>query len=320
MPRPTRTPNVTLRQLRAFVAAAQDGGVTRAAERLHLTPSALSMLIRGLEAELAVRLFDRTGRRIELTAAGRALLPRAERAFVDLGDAFEEARRAGDGREGVLAVASSPLLAAEPLPRLLADFGALHPGIRVSLMDLGVDAIAEAVRRGRADLGICTAEAESAGLETLPLFQDRMMLACPADHALAKRRAVRWRELAAEPLVLMREGTGLRELVDRTFAELGEQVAPVQQVAHVGTAVGMVGAGLGLAILPAYALARARVAGVAVVPLAEPVVHRDIVALMPAGRSLSGAGAAFVEHLRRSLTGETAPAPARRTAARKKTA
>lgn len=315
MSRQSRTPNVTLRQLRAFAATARDGGITRAAERLHLTPSALSMLIRTLEEELAVRLFDRTGRRMELTAAGHALLPRAERAFADLDDAFEEARRAGDGREGALTLATSPLLAAEPLPRLIADFGALHPGIRVSLMDVGVEAVAEAVRRGRADLGICTADGESAGLEALPLFQDRMLLACPADHALARRRAVRWRELAAEPLVLMREGTGLRELVERTFESLGERVVPVQQVAHVGTAVGLVAAGLGLGVLPAYALARARVTGVTAVPLTEPVVHRDIVALVPAGRSLSGAGEAFLAFLRRSLTEEAGPAGRRRSEA-----
>ena len=301
--------------MRAFVAAAREGSVTRAAQQLHLTPSALSMLIRGLEAELAVRLFDRVSRRMELTAAGRDLLPALERVFASLDAAFDHARSLTDGRRGRLTVATSPLLAAQLMPSVIASFQSSHPAIRVTLLDLGVEAIAEAVRKGRADVGICTADADMPGVDLATLHQDRMMLACPTGHPLAGKRAVRWREIVAEPLVLMQAGTGLRTIADRAFADLGEQPLPAHEVAQVSTAVGLVEAGLGLAILPAYALAASRAAGVVAIPLVEPVVHRDIVAANPAGRSQSGACEAFLAHFRQAITGSdehAAVAPHRR--------
>ncbi len=304
LPRPA---NVTLRQMRAFVAAAQAGSVTRAAQHLHLTPSALSMLIRSLEAELAVRLFDRLSRRIELTEAGRELLPALEGVFQNLDAAFDQVRRLTEHRRGRLAVATSPLLAAELMPRLIATFQSQFPAISVVLMDLAVDAIAEAVRAGRADVGICTADAETPGLEMATLHQDQMMLACPANHLLATRRAVRWSEIVTEPLLLMRSGTGLRTLTDRSFAALGAAIEPVHEVAHVATAIGLVEAGLGLAILPSYALGTARSRGVVAVPLTEPVAYRDIVALTPSGRSLSAACEAFFEHFRQAMTHSDSP-------------
>jgi len=312
--------NVTLRQMRAFVAAAREGSVTRAAQQLHLTPSALSMLIRGLEGELAVRLFDRVSRRMELTDAGRDLLPALEGVFTQLDAAFDHARSLNEGRRGRLAVATSPLLAAELMPRVMASFQASHPAIQVVLMDLGVEAIADAVKNGRADVGICTADTDMPGLDLLVLHQDRMMLACPPDHPLASRRAVRWREVVGEPLVLMQAGTGLRAIADRAFADLGEKPVPLHEVAQVSTAVGLVEAGLGLAILPAYALAASRAAEVAAVPLTEPVVHRDIVAVSPAGRSQSGACEAFLAHFRKAFTesgGAQVAASRRRGPARK---
>lgn len=288
--------------MRAFAAAAREGSVTRAAQQLHLTPSALSMLIRGLEAELAVRLFDRVSRRMELTEAGRDLLPALEGVFASLDAAFDHARSLTEGRRGRLAVATSPLLAAELMPRVIASFQSSHPAIQVVLMDLGVEAIADAVKNGRADVGICTADADMPGLDLAMLHQDRMLLACPADHPLANRRAVRWREVVAEPLVLMQPGTGLRAIADGAFAGLGETPVPVHEVAQVSTAAGLVEAGLGLAILPAYALAASRASGVVGVPLIDPVVHRDIVAVSPSGRSQSGACEAFLEHFRQVFT------------------
>lgn len=288
--------------MRAFVAAAREGSVTRAAQQLHLTPSALSMLIRGLEAELAVRLFDRVSRRMELTDAGRDLLPALEGVFASLDAAFDHARSLTDGRRGRLTIATSPLLAAELMPRVIASLQASHPAIQVVLLDLGVEAIAEAVKGGRADVGICTADTDMPGLDLVTLHQDRVMLACPAGHPLAGKRAVRWREIVAEPLVLMQAGTGLRTIADQAFTDLGETPQPVHEVAHVSTAVGLVEAGLGLAILPAYALAASRAAGVVAIPLVEPVVHRDIVAASPAGRSQSGACEAFLAHFRQAFT------------------
>ncbi|WP_421954472.1 LysR substrate-binding domain-containing protein [Polaromonas sp.] len=299
-PRPA---GVTMRQLRAFVAVAQDESITRAAQRLHLTPSALSMLISSLEGELAVRLFERTTRRIALTDAGLELLPSIKKVFENLDDAFDGLRQLSDRRSGRFAVATSPLLAATLLPPLLAGFRVRFPGIRVDLFDLPVDGIAQAVRSGQADFGVCTADTEMPGLVLTTLYQDRLMLACQSDHPLAERREVRWAELAGEPLALLRHGSGLRSLVERGFSEIGEPVQPAFEVAHVTTAVGLVEAGLAVSILPSYALSSARSPGVVAVPLTAPVMERNIVALTDGQRQLSAPCEAFLTHFKSGVTG-----------------
>jgi DNA-binding transcriptional LysR family regulator len=293
---------VTLRQLRAFVAVAQEQSITRAAGRLHLTASALSMLVSSLEAELAVRLFERTTRRVVLTEEGQALLPSVQMVFKDLDQAFDGLRQLSARRRGRFAVATSPLLAATLLPQLLSSFRLRFPGIEVDLLDLPVDGIAQAVREGRADFGVCTADQEVTGLLTTPLYQDRLMLACLADHPLAGRKEVRWSELAGEPMALLRHGSGLRTLVERGFAEAGEPLVPAFQVAHVSTAVGLVESGLAVAILPSYALSRTRSPSVVAVQLTAPVMLRDIVALTDSQRELTGPCEAFLAHFKTVVT------------------
>jgi LysR family carnitine catabolism transcriptional activator len=305
---------VTLRQLRAFVAVAQDGSVTRAAQRLHLTTSALSMLISTLEGELAVRLFERTTRRMALSEAGAELLPAIEKVFDHLDAAFDGLRQFADRRSGRFAVATSPLLAATLLPSLLASFAERFPGIKVDLFDLPVDDIAQAVRAGQADFGVCTVDQEIPDLIATILYQDRLMLACLASHPLASQREVRWAELAGVPLVLMRHGSGLRSLVERGFAELGEPVHAAFEVAHVSTAVGLVESGLGIAVLPSYALHRTRAVDVVGVPMTAPVVERNIVALTAPQRALSAPCEAFLAHFKSSMATAEVPAPKRKPA------
>lgn len=308
-PTPARPESVTLRQLRAFVAVAQEQSITRAAQRLHLTASALSMLVSSLEAELAVRLFERTTRRVVLTEEGQALLPSVQMVFKDLDQAFDGLRQLSARRRGRFAVATSPLLAATLIPQLLASFRLRFPGIEVDLLDLPVDGIAQAVREGRADFGVCTADQEVTGLLTITLYQDRLMLACLADHRLAGRKEVRWSELAGEPMALLRHGSGLRTLVERGFAEAGEPLVPAFQVAHVSTAVGLVEAGLAVAILPSYALSRTRSPSVVAVQLTAPVMLRDIVALTDSQRELTGPCEAFLAHFKTVVTELPSPSP-----------
>ncbi|MFN0163663.1 MAG: LysR family transcriptional regulator [Burkholderiales bacterium] len=306
--------HVTLRQLRAFVAAAEARSVRRAAGSMSLTPSALSMLIRGLEAELGTPLFDRSGRRFEPTPAGRELQTALTAVFIALDAAFERVCAMGEQQGGVIRVAASPLLAAELLPRLIASFQAEFPGLRVRLSDLGVDQVAGAVRSGRADIGICTADAAAADLTQVPLYQDRMLLACPAAHPLAGKRSVRWAEVAHEPLIVLRAGSGLRALVEATMTQIGARLNIAQEVTHVSTATGLVAAGLGLTILPSHALERARAEGVAQLALIDPVVERAVVALLPPDRQPAPAAEVFTHYLRTALEPLAATPRGRRAA------
>lgn len=293
-----RNSPVTLRQMRAFVAVAQDGSITQAAKRLHLTPSALSMLVSGLEGELGVRLFERTTRRLVPTDAGLELLPAIQSVFDKLDDAFAGLRQSADRRSGRLSLATSPLLAATLVPSLLASFLKDHQAVRVELHDLPVNAIAEAVRSGQVDFGVCTADADVPDLVSTVLYQDSLMLACLPSHPLAAQREVRWADLVGEKLALLTRGAGLRSLVEQGFAAHHETVEPAFEVSQVTTAVGLVEAGLAVSILPSYALASARSVGVVQVPLVAPVVDRNIVALTAPQRKLTAASEAFLGHFK----------------------
>ena len=306
---------ISLRQLRAFVAVAQSGSMTRAAQRLHISNSALSMLISSLEADLGLRLFERTTRQLSLSEAGRELLPAVEQVFDRLDNAFEGLRQFSQRRSSRFALATSPLLAATLMPTLLAQFRQQHPDVRIDLWDLPVADIAQAVRSTQADVGICTADVDTPDLTATTLYQDRLVLCCPSDHALAQRRTVRWEELSGMPLAALRAGSGLRTLVDQGFAHSGVQATLAYEVTQVSTAVGLVEAGLAVSVLPSYALASTRSQGVRGIALTAPIVARDIVALTLPKRERPAACDAFLDVFRQhmlALPHEDPSAPARK--------
>lgn len=298
----TSTSNLSLRQLRAFLTVAEETSMTRAAARLHLTPSALSMLVRSMEDEVGFRLFDRTTRRLVPTAAGQQLLPTVRQVFDGLEEGIDAVRQAQATRASLLVVATSPLLASALVPQVIAAFRQQHPQVRVRLVDAAVESLPGLVREGAADIAVCTANSDVSDLHAQRLYSDPLMLVCPPGHPLAALREVEWQALREYPLVQMRPGSGLRHLVDKAFGRQPPLLPPQHEVAQVATALGLVAAGEGLAMLPSYAITRARASqqdlALVTVPLVAPVVRRDIVALTRLADQASVASDGFVHHFR----------------------
>ena len=293
--------NISLRQLRAATAVADHGSFTRAADSLHLTQSACSALVRDLETELGLRLFDRTTRRVALTDAGREFLGAARRTLGDLADAVEGIQALAARSRGRVTVAAPPLLAATVLPRVIAGYGADHPGIQVVLLDLPTDEIVGRVRTGAADIGIGTFDPAEDGVEQRLLARDRLRLFCPPDHPLAARRSVPWRALRGEALVGLVRASDVRRLTDDALGRAGVGARPAFEVTQMATAVALVDAGTGLAVLPAYAERYTQLFSVVSRALVAPVVPRDISLLSARERSLSPAADAFAAALQRAL-------------------
>jgi len=208
-----------------------------------------------------------------------------------------------DRRAHRFAVATSPLLASTLVPYLLVSFKKRFPQVRVEILDLPVDNVAAPVRSGQAAFGICTSDLNAQDLSTTALCQDRLILACPAGHALASLREVRWFDLCDEPLVLLRQGSGLRVLVEQGFAEVGETFKPAYEVAQVTTAIGLVQAGLGISILASFVLSCALPANVVLVPLVDSVIKRGVIAISGAEQNLSESSEAFFAHSCRESRG-----------------
>lgn len=288
---------VTLKQLRAFATVAQDGSFTAAAQHLFVSQSAASALVRGLEQALGLKLLDRSTRRLALTTVGADLLPSVKRLLDDLLRLAGEAREVAQRRRGRVLLGTTPLLGASLLPPMLAAYVQRYPGVDVRLHDAPADELLARLRAGELDLLLATLDPVDTDLVATPVLSDAMHLACASSHPLAGRRHVAWAALAYEPLLLMRPGSGLRTLVDRCLAEAGVQPRVAQEVAQVSSALALAAAGLGLAIVPAYALRVAGLPALASMPLTMPAVRREVLLVHLASRSLSPATAAMKAHL-----------------------
>ncbi|MDP9932799.1 DNA-binding transcriptional LysR family regulator [Variovorax paradoxus] len=289
--------------MRAFVAVARAGSFTRAAAQLFITQSALSSLIRNLEGELELRLLDRTTRRLELTEGGRELLVSLEQLLADLDRITSDLREVKEIRRGRVRIGATPLLAASVLPVAIQAFGLRYPGITVRALDASAPELIESLRAGELDLMLATLDGEHPELRAQVLLSDTMVLVCPCSHRFAQQPEVAWSEALAEPMIAMRKGSGLRAIVDHALVDLGGTARPVQEVNHVATAIAMVGAGLGVAILPAYAVRFNTVGEVCGVPLAAPTLSRHVSLATLRQRTPAAAALAMQEHLMEFVKG-----------------
>ena len=290
--------NLTLRQIRAFLAVDQCGSFTAAASRLHLTQSAVSVLVGDLEAVFGLRLFDRTTRLVQLTDAGREFLPVAQKVMLELETAVSSSRELSQRKRGRVAVAATPLMSSLLLPRAIARYAQLQPGVNVVLHDALAGQIQPKVRDGEVDFGIGTFERSARELVAEPLMVDKLVLACPVGHPLASRRQVAWRELSGHPFIALTRDNSVGQLINGALGGAGVDIHPAYEVTHLWTVVGMVDAGLGVAVLPSYANPITQLYRIRTVRLVEPSVARETSFLTRRGLMLSPAAKGFQTFLK----------------------
>lgn len=280
------SPHVTLRQLRVLLAVAEQQGFGRAGDSIGLSQPAVSQAIRGLEAELGLKLLDRTTREVMLTAAGQALVGPLRRLLSELDGVLDEARGSGAAARGIVHVASAPTISGGLMPQVLAAARQRFPDIQVRLSDQAQQLAIEAVREGAVDFAVLVGiEVAEPDLEQQVLFDERFVLVCPAGHALAGRPQLRLADVAGWPLVALDHSSGSRPLIDRAFARAGVALLVAIDVGHPATAFRMVQAGLGVAVLPALSLPLPD-AGLRAVPL-EAALSRQVVLARRRQRSLA---------------------------------
>jgi DNA-binding transcriptional LysR family regulator len=291
--------NVTLRQLQAFVEVAATGNFTRAAERMQVAQPTVSLLIRELEAELGLRLIDRTTRRAELTETGREFRIHADKIVADLHYAVQHASELVERKRGRITLAATPLLAAALIANVITVFKREFPGVQVVLIDTGVDEVVTRVKSGEADIGVVSFRPKDEECVSTPLFRETLVLFCSPKHPLAGLPQVQWRDLAGFPLVALPRNDAIRDLVEHGYKAAGLAAQPAYEVSQIMTALAFVEAGLGVTVLPAYAMASAKFRGIATRPLSNPSVSRDTVIITRRDRSLSLAATDFLRLLRR---------------------
>jgi DNA-binding transcriptional LysR family regulator len=241
-----------LRRLRYFVAVAEELHFGRAARRLNLSQPPLSVQIRTLEREVGTPLLIRTQRRVELTEAGRVLLDDARRLLEQAEAAVVHVRRAAAGAIGRLAIGFVSTVDYSILPPLVRRFRQKHPGIALKLLELTGDRQQALLQSGELDLGLSILPSPAAGLTMRQVFREPLIAAVPANHRLAGRRRTALRSLAQEPFIQFpRElAPGLYDLAIAACQKAGFTPHLAQEAIQMQTILGLVAAGLGVALVP----------------------------------------------------------------------
>src|ERR1043166_4550634 len=242
--------NAELLDLRAFVTVAELGSFVRTAKALNLSQPALSRGIQKLAESLGAPLLERSTRHVNLTMVGRDFLPKVRRLIDEFETSVLGIHDLGARSSGLVSVAAVPTAVFYFLPRAIGRFAAAYPRIRIRILDIGANEGLEAVARGEADFGINFIGASHAEIEFEKLVEDPFVLACRHDHPLASRKQVSWSEIVAHRVITVGRNSGNRALIDNALARQGLQLNWSYEVAHLSGSLGLVEAGLGIAVLP----------------------------------------------------------------------
>ena len=268
-----------LRKLRHFVVLAEELHFGRAADRLSMTQPPLSLSIRALEAELGVRLFERTRRKVALTHGGAAFLLEVRSLLERTAYAVESARAAERGESGRIGVGFMTASAYTLLPSILREFASHFPAVRLDLRELTLPQQFEALRRGDIDVGLVRPPVNDAQLTAENLLEESLVLALPLRHRLLARSRVSVKHLCDEPFVMFRRAPGLvlHDIVMRFLLEKGLTPRVALEANQTHAVVGLVSGGLGIALVPQSAR-NIRMHGVIYRSLIErtPSVHSAI--------------------------------------------
>ena len=284
--------------IEAFVAIAEEGSFGKAAERLHITQTALTRRLQNFEALLGVTLVERTTRSVALSAIGLEFLPEARRLLGELSAALLEIHEKGRAQRGEVSIACVPTAGVRYLPRIIDEYSARFPENRVRILDHASSAVADAVLRREAEFGIQIGGSHHPDLTSVPLLTDRFVLICRGDHPLAGRASLAWKDLRSHPLIFVGVVSGNRPLLDAALARRNIELDARYEVQHSSTAVGLVAAGVAPAIVPSLAIDEAAYPDLRVVPLTDPVVTRSLVLVSRANARLSPAAQALYDLIR----------------------
>lgn len=293
----------TLRQLRAFRAVFQLRKLSAAAEQLSVTQSAISVLIRQMEDGLGARLFDRTTRSLRPTAAAADVIGIVERVLRDVDSLGAGLRDHAELRKGRVALAVTPTLGELLLPPIIGAFSAAHPDIQVVIDDCAPEHFVARIVGEHVDLGLGSPESAAADVDSQPVLSDTLSLVCRSDHRLAARKRLRWADLDRVPVITVRHGYGIRQMVDSAAIQAGVNLDVSSEVTFLSTALWMTEIGLVASLVPAGYAHWARGSDLVVRPLREPTVSRDISIVTKRGRSMSPAASALIDVIRKELAG-----------------
>ncbi len=288
--------DISSRVLRAMIALEALRNFSLAAERCHVTQSALSQMVKKLEVDVGLQLVDRDRRHVEFTAEGLRFVTTAQRVMQELDEIDVDLKEHASGRRGHLHIAALPSLAAHWLPKIVAAYRLEFPGIELGLFDAPPLRALDLVRLRQADFAITADGPRRPGLEARMLFQENFVVVCHRSHPLAKRRRLVLSDLDGCAFIhLIRNGS--------IAQHLASALRPIQlidtglEVEQVATVAGLVACNLGVSVVPELTVPYFDATEVVVVPLHAPDLMRPVYLVTSSGRQLSLAAQEFIKLL-----------------------
>jgi DNA-binding transcriptional LysR family regulator len=285
------TKDLTIQQLRCFVAVADAGQFTAAAEVLKLAQPSLSSQIGRLERVLGVTLFHRDHRPLVPTDAGLELLPLARRVLSSLDDVIHGVSDIEGLRRGHVAIGATPSLGAALLPKALAKFHRRYPGISITFSERDSVVLVEELESGALDLALVIMPLQRPDLEDVVLASEELVVVVANDHQLAERRRITIADLANVPMIMFSEGYDLRSATLDAFARAGVPITVAMDGAEMGSVLSFVSAGLGAAIVPS--ISATDTLEMRTLHLRSPTLERQIRLVRPLGHVASRAAVAL---------------------------
>jgi DNA-binding transcriptional LysR family regulator len=284
--------NIGLRQLRVFLSVARHGSFSRAADEVAASQSAASLSVQQLEAELGVRLLDRTTRQVRMTAVGETLAANAARLIAELDDMLREVRDVGRQRRGRVVMACVPSVARSLMPKCVEYCSRTWPDVSFAIEDVSAREVITKVRRGDVEFGVLGGEIEAAELHIESLLQDPLVLVCRRDDEFAKLKSVGWVSLSGRRMIMLNNTSGSRQQIADTLTGAGVKPVVALELAQPSSVLAMVEANLGVAVVPRLVAPDLDHPLLVTRNLTRPSVSRTIYLLRRRERSLSPAASA----------------------------
>jgi LysR family carnitine catabolism transcriptional activator len=289
--------NVTIKQIRAFIAVARTYSFAEACETLHLSQPALSIAIKNLEQNVGGKLFIRTTRSLSLTPEGKEFLPVAKRLMIDWDDAFIDLKNLYALNRGTLAIAAMPSFASSILPKYIKNFAERYSGINIKIHDVIAEDAVAMVRAGRAEIALTFEPEQTEDLIFTPLFEDYFVVALPAGHILLGQKSVNWAELSGENFIALQKPSNIRHLIDLSLQAHKIHLNISYETNQLVTIGKMVSSHLGISAVPDICTEIFQAYGVDCRPLMNPSISRKIGIVTRSRYPLSSAAKTFVELL-----------------------
>lgn len=290
--------NLTIRHFRALVAVAERGGYTAAAQHLNIVQSALSRTIMEMEEELETRLFERTTRRVVLTASGEQLLINVRRVLEEFDSALSRFQLYQRGLDGIVSLAALSSVASIMLPMVFSEFCKARPNVRLAVRDGYADEVVRYVLDGHVDFGITSFSKAKGRLIYEQIAADRLTCICSRSHRFSGMETVSWKDMAGEDFVAFAPLSSIRTCVDRALQIAEVQLGTITEARDIGTVAGLVSADLGISVVPSLVLPMMQFGEFTQKRLVGPVVERELCLVYDPKTPIPPAAGILMEMLR----------------------